>query len=54
MSETYLATYEVDGKRYSIYLNAKSPDDAKKEILSRYSKARVENVKQTGRRASAR
>ena len=53
-SHTYLVTYKTGGERYSVYLNAKSTDDAAKEIKARESHVIVEAVKRTGRDISAR
>lgn len=53
-SHTYLVTYKTGGERYSVYLNAKSTDDAVKEIKARESQVVVEAVKRTGRDISAR
>ena len=52
-SHTYLVTYKKGTERYSVYLNAKSTDDAAKEIKARESQVVVEAVKRTGRDISA-
>ena len=54
MSETYKVTYGLDNERYSIYLNAKSIDDAIKEVKARESDVVVINVEKAGRTISAR
>ena len=54
MNETYKITYSLDNERYSIYLNAKSTDDAVKEIKARESDVVVINVEKAGRTISAR
>ena len=54
MSETYKVLYQLDNERYSIYLNAKSTDDAIKEIKARESDVVVINVEKAGRTISAR
>lgn len=53
-THTYLVTYKIGDERYSVYLNAKSTDDAAKEIKARESQGVVEAVKRTGRHISAR
>ena len=54
MSETYKVTYGLDNERYSIYLNAKSTDDAVKEIKARESDVIIINVEKVGKTISAR
>lgn len=54
MSNTYLVTYSLDNERYSVYLNAQSPEDAGKEILARTSNAVIEQVTKKGRQISER
>ena len=54
MSETYKVTYSLDNERYSVYLNAKSTDDAVKEIKARESDVVVINVEKAGKKISAR
>ena len=54
MSNTYLVSYRLDNERYSVYLNAKSPEDAGKEILARTSNAVIEQVTKKERQISER
>ena len=54
MSNTYLVTYRLDNERYSVYLNAKSLEDAGKEILARTSSAVIEQVSKKERKISER
>lgn len=54
MSNTYLVSYRLDNERYSVYLNAKSPEDAGNEILARTSNAVIEQVSKKERQISER
>ena len=54
MNETYKVTYGLDNERYSIYLNAKSTDDAIKEVKARESSVIVINVEKAGKVVSER